>query len=228
MSGWASIWDELTHLWLAQQCPLCDRASSQPLCPSCYQKLQQCQLQQPVTSAAGALQILAWGTYHQTLKRVLAALKYDRHLSLAMPLGRALGQQWQRHPIRTRRPPLVVPIPLHAEKRRDRGFNQAALIAKAFCRQTGLRQLEHGLQRQRATSPQFGLGPEQRQQNLTDAFRLGTGWQRYPADQPVLLLDDIYTTGATVRSAATTLRRHGRSVCGVAVCARASLEKTQE
>jgi predicted amidophosphoribosyltransferase len=184
MSGWASIWDGLTHLWLAQRCALCDRHSPQPLCPNCHQKLQQCHLQQPATPAAGALQVLAWGTYHQTLKRVLVALKYDRHRALAVPLGQALGKQWQHRGIQTRRPPLVVPIPLHGEKLRDRGFNQAALIATAFCRHTGLSQLEHGLQRQRATSPQFGLGPEQRQQNLTDAFSLGTGWQRYPANQP--------------------------------------------
>jgi ComF family protein len=168
---------------------------------------------------------LAWGTYHHTLKRILAALKYERHQALAIPLGQALGQQWQRHPIHTRRPPLVVPIPLHGEKRRDRGFNQAALIAAAFCRQTGLPLLEHGLQRQRATLPQFGLGPEQRQQNLTAAFTLGTGWQRHSATQPVLLLDDIYTTGATVQSAAATLRGQGRSVCGVVVAARARLDR---
>lgn len=224
MVRWSSIWDGLTDLWLAQRCALCDRPSPQPLCPSCDQQLQSCQRQQPPQVDIEALMVLAWGTYHHTLKRTLAALKYDRHRRLAIPLGQALGQQWQQHPIPTRRPPVVVPIPLHGDKLSDRGFNQAALIAAAFCRQTGLPLLAQGLQRQRATLPQFGLGPDQRQQNLTDAFTLGAGWQRCPQTQPVLLLDDIYTTGATVRSAANTLRRAGRSVCGVAVCARARLE----
>lgn len=218
-----TIWEHFTRLWLAQRCALCDRASDQSLCPSCRQKLQQCQLRQPAIQTGDALTVLAWGHYRHTLKRTLAALKYERQRSLAIPLGKTLGQQWQRHPIQTRRPPLVVPIPLHADKLRDRGFNQAALIAVAFCRQTGLPLLETGLQRQRFTQPQFSLSSDQRQQNLTEAFAFGSGWQRYPKTQPVLLLDDIYTTGATVRSATTTLRRQGRSVCGVVVCARTGL-----
>ncbi|NJN22794.1 MAG: ComF family protein [Leptolyngbya sp. RL_3_1] len=225
MAGWASVWDGFADLWLAQRCALCDRPSPEPLCPNCAQKFQHGQLPQPATAELGALRVLTWGTYHHTLKHTLAALKYDRQRRLALPLGQALGQRWQQHPIPTRHLPVVVPIPLHPEKLRDRGFNQAALIAVAFCRQTGLSLLEQGLQRQRATLPQFGLGPDQRQQNLTDAFTLGAGWHRCQPTQPVLLLDDIYTTGATVRSAANTLRRAGRSVCGVAVCARARLEE---
>jgi ComF family protein len=224
MARWASVWDGFTDLWLAQRCALCDRPSPTPLCPSCEQKFQHCQLSKPSTAEVGALKVLAWGTYHHTLKRTLAALKYDHQRRLALPLGQRLGQRWQQQPIPTRHPPVVVPIPLHPEKLSDRGFNQAALIAAAFCRQTGLSLLEQGLQRQRATLPQFGLGPDQRQQNLHNAFTLGRGWHRHPQTQPVLLLDDIYTTGATVRAAATTLRRQGRSVCGVAVCARARLE----
>lgn len=211
----------ITSLWLAQNCPLCDRATSAPaLCDACWRQMQRQASPQPITSEPEALPLLSWGPYGGALKQALTALKYNGHRALAAQLGNALGDRWQREPIPTRQPPLVVPIPLHPDKLKQRGFNQAALLADGFCRQTGLRQVTRGLVRQRATVPQFGLGATERQTNLANAFTLGSAFDRRP-QQPVLLLDDIYTTGSTVRSAAATLRQAGISVCGVAVIARA-------
>jgi len=212
-----------TNLFLQQTCPLCDRPSPQALCPACWAQVSRCSSQvashQPVTNA---LPVFAWGNYQGALKRAIAALKYEQHPELAVPLGQALGQRWQQAPL-TRRAPLVVPIPMFIEKQRERGYNQADLIAKAFCAQTGLALVRHGLMRQRATVPQFSLGVEARRQNLAGAFSLGEAFQRRPR-QPVLLLDDIYTTGTTVQIAAHELRRCGISVCGVAIVARAVME----
>lgn len=213
----------LTNLFLQQQCPLCDRTAPQDFCSDCWRQLQSNFLAQPTSMTAEALPVLALGLYQSHLKHALAALKYDCNRHLANPLGGALGKQWQMFPIATRRPPLVVPIPLHGDKLRDRGFNQAALLAEAFCRQTGLRLGSQGLVRQRATAPQFGLGAHDRHKNLAGAFTIGPAFQRNRPKVPVLLLDDIYTTGSTVRTAAALLRRHGISVCGVAVIAKAIL-----
>lgn len=165
---------------------------------------------------------MAWGPYEGALKRAIAALKYEQHSELAVPLGRALGKRWQQSPL-TQRSPLVVPIPMFVEKQRQRGYNQAELIAQAFCTQTGLPLVRHGLMRQRATAPQFGLGVQARQQNLSGAFTLGKAFQQRPC-KPVLLLDDIYTTGITVQVAASELRRCSISVCGVVTVARAWME----
>lgn len=217
----------VSHLFLKQVCPLCDRATPAPLCDNCWQQLQRCAHQAPPALAASeALPVLAWGTYQGPLKQAIAALKYHHHPQLAVPLGQALGQRWQQWPLTTRRSPLVVPIPMHVEKQRERGFNQAELLARAFCDQTGLRLVKNGLIRPKATAPQFGLGPEARQQNLGGAFALGPTFHQYRPSQPVLLLDDIYTTGTTVKVAATELRRCGISVCGVAAIARAALENS--
>ncbi len=168
---------------------------------------------------------MAWGTYEGALKRAIAALKYDQHPELAVPLGQALGKCWQQSPL-TQRSPLVVPIPMFIEKRRQRGYDQAELIAKAFCTQTGLPLVRHGLIRQRATAPQFGLGVQARQQNLSGVFTVGKAFRQRPF-QPVLLLDDIYTTGTTVQVAARELRRCGVSVCGVVTVARALMENVR-
>jgi ComF family protein len=213
----------LTNLFLQQPCPLCDRPSPQALCRSCWAQVSRCSPQVPGRQPAPkALPVLAWGSYQGALKQAIAALKYEQHPELAIPLGQALGQRWQQAPL-TRRSPLVVPIPMFIEKQRERGYNQADLIAKAFCAQTGFTLVRQGLMRQRATAPQFSLGVEARQQNLAGAFSVGKAFQRRP-QQPVLLLDDIYTTGTTVEIAAHELRRCGISVCGVVIVARAVME----
>lgn len=222
--GWIRALNAVTAVFLKQPCPLCDRPSARVVCPGCWQRLQSAAGQQPPAPVGAALSVLAWGKYEAVLKQAIAALKYHNHPQLAVPLGAALAQHWQQMPIPTGQPPWIVPIPMHAEKQRQRGFNQSELLAQAFCQQTGLPLLRRGLIRQRATAPQFGLGIQARQHNLADAFVLGPDLrQRHRQQRPILLLDDIYTTGATVKAAATVLRRSGFSVCGVAAIARAQL-----
>ncbi|NER85212.1 MAG: ComF family protein, partial [Leptolyngbya sp. SIO1D8] len=201
---WNQALQAITTLFLQQTCPLCDRATPQEFCQDCWRQLEACAHRQPAEPAPAALPVLTWGCYEATLKQAMAALKYDGHQTLARPLGQALGQCWQTFPLATRRSPLIVPIPLHDQKRRERGFNQAELLADAFCQQTGLRLVRRGLVRQRATIPQFNLGVAERQKNLAGAFTLGPTFCSNRSQAPVLLLDDIYTTGTTVRAAAST------------------------
>lgn len=108
---------------------------------------------------------------------------------------------------------------MHDRKLQERGFNQAHLLAKSFCAMTGLRLETNGLRRIRDTEAQFRLSNAARSQNLTDAFGLGSAFIERSSTQPVLLLDDIYTTGATARSAAQTLRSQGVRVHGIIVLA---------
>jgi ComF family protein len=113
----------------------------------------------------------------------------------------------------------VVPIPLHPTKLQQRGYNQAELIAQSFCEITGYKQQLFGLERVQATEAQFGLSAQEREQNLADAFAIGKSFHKQLPTSPVLLLDDIYTTGSTVSSAAQTLRRQGIRVYGVVAIA---------
>ena len=76
-----------------------------------------------------------------------------------------------------------------------------------------------GLERLRATEAQFGLTTSEREQNLAMAFQIGSAFRRHCPASPVLLLDDIYTTGATACSAAQTLQQQGITVCGIVALA---------
>jgi ComF family protein len=164
-----------------------------------------------------SLPIFAWGAYGGILKRAIATMKYENHPEIARPLGQLLAQAWLSHQ-ECDRNLVAVPIPLHAEKLKQRGYNQATLIAQSFCEVTGLRLKKHGLERIKATEAQFGLSASQREENLTEAFGLGLDLRVSPKF-PVLLVDDIYTTGATTRSAIQTLHQSGISVYGLVAVA---------
>lgn len=220
--------ENLLELFLSTPCPLCARPTPKHLCQDCESRLQQLQFLNPGELWQPPFPVFAWGKYGGALKRAIAALKYDNQPQLARPLGHWLGQAWLKavptlDPPRLDRAilhrPTVVPIPLHASRQRQRGYNQAALLATAFCEATRMSQAS-GLVRIRATEAQFSLNLEARSQNLTDAFAVSQAFQQRPP-KTVLLLDDIYTTGATVRSAAQVLQQRQILVLGVVVVAKA-------
>jgi ComF family protein len=122
---------------------------------------------------------------------------------VAEPLAALMAQ---RYPVWSDPLDIVVPIPLHPERVRERGYNQAALLARHLCPQLNLELDEEALWRTRHTRPQVGLDRVQRRQNVLGAFA---------ADPPrvegrrVLLVDDVCTSGATLASAAVALRDAG-------------------
>jgi ComF family protein len=206
-----------SNLFLKPKCPLCERTATHILCKYCQRQIEECKLAQPDRYWHGDLPLFAWGKYEGAVKRSIAKLKYDGHRSIAALYGELLADSWQKFPPSDIPAKLIaVPIPLHPEKMASRGFNQAVLIARRFCQVTGAK-LDLSQQRTRSTVAQFGLSNSARQENVADAFALVKS-----ALQPgatVLLIDDIYTTGATVRSAASVLRSSQINVYGVAAIA---------
>jgi ComF family protein len=219
MAKWFNKLGNVLDLVLASSCPMCQRSTVHEVCQDCQRRIQCCQLPSSQQVSQADLPMVAWGNYGGALKQAIATLKYNNHPRLARPLGHWLGQAWLTAPL-TSRCPTIVPIPLHSTKRQQRGFNQAELLAQAFCELTGLPHSPHGLVRSRPTEAQFQLSPDARKENLAGAFQVGR-FRRSPST--VLLIDDIYTTGATARAAMQVLRRHQISVCGLVVVAKAGL-----
>lgn len=153
------------------------------------------------------------------MKRAIAVLKYENHPQLARPLGHWLAQAWVNSPVSAAIKLTVVPIPMHPSKVSQRGYNQADLLAQSFCNFTGYPMRSLGLERVRATEAQFSLSGTEREKNLAGAFSLGKEFLRSRPSTSVLLLDDIYTTGATAQSAAKTLAQHGIRVYGLVAVA---------
>jgi ComF family protein len=102
---------------------------------------------------------------------------------------------------------VVVPVPLHPRRRRQRGYNQAELLASALARRAGLVVHADALARRKETLPQTGLSAAGRRRNVAGAF-----WVRRRArihGKTVVLVDDVYTTGATSRACAAALQQAG-------------------
>jgi ComF family protein len=214
---WQPLLDRALNLFLKPNCPMCNRTAQAVFCKYCQRQIQDCQLLQPDRYWQGDLPLFAWGKYEGSVKQSIGKLKYDGNRSIGNLYGEWLAASWQKSaPSGLATKLIVVPIPLHSDKLVSRGFNQAELIARGFSQMTGAK-LDLSLQRTRSTIAQFGLSKSARQENVAGAFTLVNS--RLKSGDTVLLIDDIYTTGATVRSAAAVIRSIGINVLGVAVIA---------
>jgi ComF family protein len=209
---------QLLSVFLESRCPCCQRSTSNTLCNYCIQKLATHQFKESDRhNWQGDIPVFAWGKYDGQLKRAIALMKYDQQPDIAKILGQLLGKAWLASDlIKPQQKISVIPIPLHSQKIKDRGFNQAEIIAQSFCQLTGYKLDSQALMRVRDTKAMFDLTPEARINNLQGAFRLGQKLPKYP----VLLLDDIYTLGTTVKEAAKTLKQQQIQVIGAVVAAK--------
>jgi ComF family protein len=144
----------------------------------------------------------SYGSYEGPLQKLIQLFKYGKIESLAVPLSRLLlqslpfGENFD----------LVMAMPMHWRKQWERGFNQAELLAEPVARRFGLK-LSHELRRTRYSRAQAGLKEVERRENLRGSLRV-----RHPdtvRGKRVLLIDDVFTTGATMRAAAEALKASG-------------------
>ncbi|MGZ6256628.1 MAG: ComF family protein [Candidatus Limnocylindria bacterium] len=166
------------------------------------------------TMVGDALELAIAAFEHEgALRRALQRLKYGGSGRIALPLARA-SEPALKALTRVCGALPLVPVPVHAARMRQRGYNQAALLARALGSELGLPVLEI-LERRRATARQHGLGKAARLHNLRGAFATRAGAQTPPR---LILVDDILTTSATLESCAQVLKTAGaKSVYGFAI-----------
>lgn len=172
-----------------------------PVCRRCGQPVAG----GPVCAACQAGQfhvsaIRAAAVYAHPLSTAIHKLKYQGRKAMHQPLGQLLVDYWRARAVSA---DLVIAVPLHERRQRERGFNQSQLLATVFCQGIELPLLHDGvLRRSRETKQQVLLGVEERKHNVAGAFE----W-RGPAlaGIKVLLIDDVATTGSTLEACAEVL-----------------------
>jgi ComF family protein len=224
---------KISRLPLCQECLDAMRPISGGVCTICGERLFSshafagaegearcglCLRIEPVFARAAA-----YGSYESGLRELIHLLKYAGVRPAANVLGRMLAEAIAA--LESGFPAgsiAMIPVPLHGTKLRQRGFNQAELIARAAMRVRGpednLQLCAGVLERKRDTASQIGLTSHQRRQNLRGAFRVAQ--PPAVAGREVLLVDDVYTTGATVSECARVVRRAGATKVWVATVAR--------
>ncbi|MBL1209275.1 ComF family protein [Geminocystis sp. GBBB08] len=204
-------------LFLKSNCPLCQRSADPIICRYCEQKLLRCQLTNYKQFGQPDFLLFSWGKYDNYLKKAIAKLKYDQNKVLGELFGNWLGEAWLKSGNKKKYPRLIIiPIPLHQDKLKTRGFNQAELIADGFCQVTGYKMKTNLLLRVKNTEAMFSLTPEERKKNINQAFSFGKDYEKVNKSENILIIDDIYTTGTTVNEARQLLTKGKLNTIGVA------------
>jgi ComF family protein len=215
--------DEHGPLPLCASCTAGIHTIRSPLCPRCGipftgadggdRLCGDCLLTARPYAAARAV-----GLYEQTLLTAIHLFKYRGKTGIGEVLGRMMaeyaGQQWDMTVFS-----LIIPVPLHRKRLRERGFNQAVILARQIAKRFDLPLALRTLRRDVGTPPQVGLGREARADNVRGAFTV-----RRPElinGQRILLVDDVYTTGSTLAECAAVLMRAGAEAVAVLTLARA-------
>ena len=147
--------------------------------------------------------ISAAAVFAPPLRDVIHVFKYGNGRGLAPALARPMVTAWQATGLAV---DLIAPVPLHAARLAERGYNQSALLARALGPAVGVPVAETLLARQKATVPQVTLGAQERRENVSGAFVC----RGDVAGKRILLIDDVCTTGATLEASAAALK-----ACGV-------------
>ena len=210
----------LLDVLLPATCPGCGREGV-ALCDVCGGDLAR-RLDEPAGvplglaagQPAGIVQLEWCAGYGGVARSCLHALKYDGEQRLAAPLGRLMAERWRRSAVGGE---LLVPVPVHAARRRDRGFDQAELLARAVGTELGL-PVVGALSRVARTRAQHALGRGARQANVGRVFNVEPGAAAAVRDRWVVIVDDVVTTGATLSGCALALLAAGaRAVSALAL-----------
>jgi ComF family protein len=160
----------------------------------------------------------AVGLYEKTLLTAIHLFKYRGKIGIGEVLGSVMadfaGRQWDMTVFS-----LIIPVPLHRKRLRERGFNQAVILARQIAKRFSLPLDFMTLRRERFTAPQVGLGREERSANVRKAFAV-----RKPekiAGRRILLVDDVTTTGSTLTECASVLMKANAEAVAILTLARA-------
>lgn len=209
---------EFLDLLFPPRCVGCQK-SGHVLCPSCTMQIRpfpsavcqrcssplatdgickQCQYYPLNLSGLRAVSI-----YEEPLRSCIHALKYDGNTRLAEPLGQLLAQACINYGMRA---DAIIPVPLHSERQQQRGYNHAYLLAQVCAARAGMPLRNDILVRHRATTAQVGLKSGERRQNVAGAFLCAPTFATGALQgRTILVVDDVYTTGATLEACAAPL-----------------------
>ena len=188
-------------------CPVCItqiQPLSSPFCQLCgtplspYGVCKNCQYRPTKLSGQRAVSL-----YQEPLRGCIHGLKYDGNTRLAEPLGLLLAQAYRRYGMQA---DMLIPVPLHSERQRQRGFNHASLLAEVCSAHLGVHMNDSILVRHRATVAQVDLHPRERYQNVAGAFACASvAASAVLYGRRIVIIDDISTTSATLEACATPL-----------------------
>lgn len=226
----------IVNLLFPRRCPVCDKPLapqeelihlqckaklpyvSGPVCYKCGKPVNHSEIQY-CTDCSRRRHLFVQGksllVYNQIMEKSIAKYKYNGRREYGVYYSKqllAVYGDW----LTSLKADVIIPVPLHWKKQRDRGYNQAAVIAKYIGQSIHLPVDTKYLRRKTRTKPQKQLTPQQRYANLKQAFKIVKKNQKYRC---IILVDDIYTTGSTIDACTKLLLEAGaKDVYFISVC----------
>jgi competence protein ComFC len=203
------LWTLCLELVFPARCAGCGRVDTY-WCDKCQQSLDTMPFAPRQDALAPLSQIAATAVHVGKIQSAIHSLKYENGHMMARPLGQRMSRLLRRLNWTI---DILVPVPLHTSRLRERGYNQAQLLSEIIASEVGIPCITQALSREQFTRSQVGLNAVERQANLEDAFQANP---TFVADKTILLIDDVYTTGATLSvCAAAALSAGAREVYGL-------------
>jgi ComF family protein len=242
----------LAKLLIPARCVVCGAVGMERLCTACETRLEavgnccvRCGRRRQTTFASpdcgechgqnlGFARARSCLLYNSVGRELLAEYKFNRRESAGAWLAERIAQHAAPGSpclfgSDAPQPDSVVPVPIHRDRRRERGFNQAEALAAAVAMALNLPCEPQWLERIRPTPSQVGLSAAQRRTNVRGAFAVPERWRGELAGRCVLLVDDLMTTGATLRACSLALRRGAaRAALGLTVFSTAQAVETDK
>ncbi len=194
----------ITSFFFPPLCVHCGREGAW-LCPAAQQLLRR---EHPIINPLkipGVDRVIVRGSYDcRPLQGLITKLKYNYWSALVEDFPEVINPLLPLLPKHSHT--VIVPIPLHTRRQRERGFNQSQFLAEVLSQQSGL-PVVHLIKRHRYTTPQAQLTEAERKTNILDAFEIDSRISEIP--KSVVLIDDVITTGSTIAESATVLQKFG-------------------
>jgi len=211
------------NILFPETCPVCQHPAKDhkiaPICPDCWQAVSPyegpmcCRCGKPLVSDVSTTcgecmedepafsYARSFGLYEGVLKKAISLLKFYGIKRLSRPLSDVILY------LKIPEADIVIPVPLHEKRLRKREFNQSALIAKYLAASQGITVMLNSLVKVRDTMPQVGLSSQDRRRNIKGAFAINN--RSLISGKDIVLVDDVVTTGATVRECSKVLKKAG-------------------
>ena len=195
--------NSLLDLIYRKKCYFCRKSKqSLKMCNDCYDEL--CFSDIKVNRIINGVNIYSCGVYEKNLQKLIRGLKYHKQKELAYYLAKFMYEYFAQLEISKKFQ--VIPVPLHKNRIKKRKYNHMELVAKEFCKLSGFVPNFDLIKRIKDTKPQYKLSRKERMQNLSQAFVVD---KTKDLNLPILIIDDICTTGATFEEMINSLNSVG-------------------
>lgn len=203
------LFESILNLIFPPRCEVCRQDSQDALCHDCFKEIKFMKPHLGIYSAAA---------YDGTLRAAIKRFKFKKRKRLAQALGFLLVKYVSQIPgLEMREMDLIIPVPLHEKRLKERGFNQARVLAETLSHYYGI-PVKSSLARIKNTKAQFDLERKERFSNIKGAFKVVDNSVN---NKRILLFDDIYTTGATIMECSKALKAAGAKRIEVLTLSRA-------